>query len=293
MAPLATAVAPGHKELLRCYRTLYTEHPHALLPLETALPEELQYPARDLYRTVLTMILSVRMADSRLAPSLGKLFASYPDFQSLNGVSPSQLHGILRAAGIVLNNPSRNGNGARLWGLLGLYFGPWQQHITEQHLDTLRSLQVRGFGNKVVRLLQAYCFGNATVLPLDTPAFQALQSYCFYRAWKLDQARRDVEDKLRGIPGVSLVDFHELLRLRGQAGHIQPNCLTAKQRRIIIGWHAWRLLLPTHAQPLTPTWVRQHLVQNTELATALVHSVRPMLPRTRLSLPVAWSRTVL
>ena len=290
MGSLATTGAPERRALLRCYRTLYTEHPHALLPLETALPEELQYPARDLYRTVLTMILSVRMADSRLAPSLGKLFAGYPDFQSLNGVSQSQLHGILRAAGIVLNDPSRNGNGARLWGLLALYFGPWQQHVTEQHLDTLRSLQVRGFGDKVVRLLQAYCFGNAIVLPLDTPAFQTLQDYGFYGGWKLDQARCDVEDKLRGVCGVSLVDFHELLRFRGQAGHIQANCLTAKQRRIIIGWHAWRLLLPTHARPPTRTWVRQHLVQSAELAAALVHSVRPMLPRTSLSLPVAWSR---
>jgi endonuclease III len=290
MGPCATAGAPGHKELLQCYRTLYTEHPHALLPLETALPEELQYPARDLYRTMLTMILSVRMADSRLALSLGKLFTGYPNFQSLNGVSQSQLHGILRAAGIVLNDPRRNGNGARLWGLLALYFGPWQQHITEQQLETLRSLQVRGFGEKVVRLLQAYCFGNATVLPLDTPAFQALQACGFYKGWKLDQARRDVEDKLRGVHGVALVNLHELLRFRGQAGHIQPNCLTAKQRRIILGWHAWRLLLPTHARPLTCTWVQQHLVQNAELAAALVHSVHPMLTSTSLSPPVAWSR---
>src|SRR5919106_2314364 len=53
-------------ELLQCYCRLYNEHPHALLPLETALPAELQYPTRDRYRTVLTMILSVRMADVRL-----------------------------------------------------------------------------------------------------------------------------------------------------------------------------------------------------------------------------------
>ena len=275
----ASGCAPERAELIRCYCTLYAEHPHTLLPLETALPEELQYPARDLYRTALTMILSVRMADSRLAQTLGKLFARYPDFQSLKGVSQPQMHSLLRTAGVVLNDPGRNGNGARLWGLLELYFGPWQEHMTEQHVHMLLGHKVRGFGEKVVRLLQAYCFGNATVLPLDTPAFQALQDYGLYQGWKINAARLDVEQKLGGARWVSLVDFHELLRLRGQAGQVQPNRLTTKQRRIILGWHAWRLLLPVHTRQHTRAWVCHHLVQNAVLSAALVDYIRTIVPR--------------
>src|SRR5262245_12850209 len=146
-------------QLIACYRTLYEQHPHALLPLETALPAALQYTDRHLYRTVLTMILSVHMADVRLTQALGKLLARYPDFRSLQPLTMSQLHQVLREATVVLNDPGYSGNGGRLWGFLLRYFGPWGECCTEPDIRSLLAHKVRGFGEKVVRLLQAYCFG--------------------------------------------------------------------------------------------------------------------------------------
>jgi endonuclease III len=256
-------------DLRQCYQTLYEEHPHALLPLETALPEELQSPARDLYRTVLTMILSVRMADVRLTQALGKLFVRYPDFPHLKGLSMPQLHSVLRQATVVLNNPEQSGNGGRLWGLLQLYFGAWSEHITEAHVQMLLSHKVRGFGEKVVRLLQAYCFGNMQVLPLDTPAFGALRACGLYTNWQIAPARHDIEEKLAGVPGIALVDLHELLRFRGQAGYVDPERLTMKQQRLILGWNAWRLLISVHPSTHSRSWIRNHLVHHDALATAL------------------------
>jgi endonuclease III len=256
-------------EILRCYHRLYNEHPHALLPLETALPADLQHPARDRYRTVLTMILSVRMADTRLTQALGKLFASYPDFHSLQGLSKPQLHTVLRQAGVVLNNPDYTGNGGRLWEFLQLYFGPWLEHITAPHIQTLLAPKVRGFGDKIVRLLQAYCFGNTRVLPLDTPAFNAVRACGLYQDWKITDIRRDLEEKLAGVQHIALVDVHELLRFRGQAGRVEPHYLTRQQQQIIIGWNAWRLLIAPQSTPLSQAWLHQHLVQHETLATAL------------------------
>lgn len=265
-------------ELLQCYHRLHNEHPHALLPLETALPAALQYPLRDRYRTVLTMILSVRMADVRLTQVLGKLFASYSDFHSLQGLSKPQLHTILRQAGVVLNNPEYPGNGGRLWEFLQLYFGPWQEQITAQHTHMLLSSKVRGFGEKVVRLLQAYCFGNTRVLPLDTPAFHALRACGLYQDWNIIDARRDLEQQLAGVPGMALVDVHELLRFRGQAERVDPHRLSRQQQHIIIGWNAWRLLISPQSISLSQAWLRQHLVQHDRLATALfdyLHTIWP------------------
>jgi endonuclease III len=253
---------------------VYAEHPHTLLPLETSLPAELQYLSRTPYRTVLTMILSVRMADVRLTQVLGRLFAQYPDFDSLKGLSKSQLHSLLRAAGVVLNDPERSGNGARLWGFLQLYFGPWGEHITAPHLHMLRLHRVRGFGEKVVRLLHAYCLGNQHVLPLDTPAFAALQAFGLYTHGTIADARTDIEQKLSTAPGVSLIDFHELLRFRGQAGRITDHGLTRKQKRIIVGWNAWRLLISAHGNTITHDWIRHHLVQSDELSADLWDYVR-------------------
>ena len=141
----------------------------------------------------------------------------------------------------------------------------------------LQSLRVRGYGDKVVRLLQAYCFGNRNVLPLDTPAFSCLREYGFYRDSNIYNARLDVEKKLYGVKGVSLVDFHELLRFRGQAGKTHSKRLTAKQRKIIIGWNAWRLLPSLHREKLTQGWIRRHLVKSEDLSAELLDYVRLIL----------------
>lgn len=269
---------PTHEQLFQCYHTLYAEHPHSLLPLETALPPALQPPARNLYRTVLTMILSVRMADIRLTQAMAKLFVLYPDFHALQPLSMAQLHSALRQATVVLNNPQHSGNGGRLWGFLQLYSGPWGEQITEAHINMLLACRVRGFGEKVVRLLQAYCFGNPRVLPLDTPAFHALQAYGLYRHEKIAEARHDIEAKLRGMPAIALVDMHELLRFRGQAGRVQPHCLSAKQQRLIIGWNAWRVLISEHRNSRGYSWLRQWLVHDDVLATTFYDYVQTLFP---------------
>jgi endonuclease III len=266
--------------LIACYRTLYEQHPHTLLPLETALPAALQYADRDLYRTVLTMILSVHMADVRLTQALGKLLARYPDFRSLQPLTMPQLHQVLREATVVLNNPGSGGNGGRLWGFLLHYFGPWGECCTEPHVRALRAQNVRGFGEKVVRLLQAYCFGNPRVLPLDTPAFKALQAYGLYRNWHIHRARQDIEQQLQRVPGIALVDLHELLRFRGQAGRVNPERLTRKQQHILTGWNAWRVLISRHRHTSTPGWLRAHLVQSDALAQALYEHLRTLSTRT-------------
>ena len=56
-----------NRDIVNLYRTLYAEHPHHLLPLETSLPKELKFDARDQYRIILTMILSQRMGDCSLS----------------------------------------------------------------------------------------------------------------------------------------------------------------------------------------------------------------------------------
>jgi endonuclease III len=275
----AAVCPPGRAELLRCYHTLYDEHPHALLPLETALPEELRHPARDLYRGVLTMILSVRMADVRLTQALGRLFAHYPDFHCLRDLSMPQLYRVLRQATVVLNNPAHSGNGGRLWGFLQLYFGPWGERITEAQIQTLLAQRVRGFGAKVVRLLQAYCCGNTRLLPLDTPAFKALQACGLYTHWQIAQARQDIEEKLGGLSEIALVDLHELLRFRGQAGRVDAHRLTVRQQRIMLGWNAWRVLISVHSHVRQRSWLRRQLVHNDVLAAALCDYVQAISAR--------------
>jgi endonuclease III len=270
--------APTRTQLIACYRTLYEHHPHTLLPLETALPTVLQYTGRNMYRTVLTMILSVHMADVRLTQALGKLLARYPDFDSLKHLTMPQLHQVLREATVVLNDPAYSGNGGRLWGFLLRYFGPWGEYCTESHIRSLLVQRVRGFGEKVVRLLQAYCFGNPHVLPLDTPAFKALQAYGLYRHWNIHRVRQDIEQQLQSVSDIALVDLHELLRFHGQAGRVNLARLTTKQQHIITGWNAWRVLISRHSYTSDCGWLRTHLVQSDALAQALYQHLRTISP---------------
>ncbi len=267
---------PTPSALLHCYHKILSEHPHGLLPLETSLPPELRPPARDPYRTALTMILSVRTSDLRLSLSLAKLFSRYPSFSSLQALSRPQLHRALKQAGFLLSSPYGSGNGGRLWSLLQLYFGPWEEELTEERVEELCSLRVRGFGPKVLRLLQAYCFGNPKVLPLDTPAFQALQDLGFYPNTPIHQAREDLEEKLGGMPGLALIDLHELLRFRGQAGRVHPQSLSERQKKILVGWNAWRLLTSAQRKRLSLLWVRQHLLRDPHLSAQLWQWVQSM-----------------
>ncbi len=259
---------PDGNRLLDCCRRLQLVHLHKLLPLESALPVELRPEGRDKYRTTMTMILSQGISDRRLAQRLAQLFKEYPSFESLRSLDRQgirRLLGAKKAGGIGLGfpDPDGAGSGARLLGLRNCYFGPWNETTTQENIEALS--KERGFGPKMVRALQAYCFGNSAVFPLDGPAYKALCMLRMYRCGAdLDEVREDVESKLRG-ENLSLVDFHEMLRFIGQvAGKSQKG-----RNDIIIGWNAWRLLCSKRRDQITRTWIHEHLVQDEGIAKEL------------------------
>ena len=260
---------PSKEQLLEVYDWLDKKmHPHHLLPLETRLPEELKRESRDKYRIIMTMILSGLTLDKALTKSLSKLFKCYTDFQALRGLGRYEIKQLLSESGVGLNDPDHGGNGGRLWSLLECYFGTWGETVTERNIQDL--YQKKGFkGGKFARLLQAYCFGNNHVVPLDTPALNALRDplfpgYCVYSG---EEIRKDIEDKLRDEPKVSLIDFHEMLRFLEQ----YTGKSSKEQDNIIIGWNAWRLLCSSKRERITRdwTWIYDHLVQEKGIAEEL------------------------
>lgn len=253
---------------------LFSAHPHELLPLESALPVELQYASRDHYRIILTMTLSASTSDFRLTRALQKLFNHYQDFLSLKNLQKDELKDALATNGIGWNDPNRSGNGGRLWSLLTLYFGPRSQEITEPKILALKPLIARGFGSKMRKVLQAYCFGNKNVFPMDRAAFNALKDFGFYEGWSKDKARDDVERKLPRFKSGTLIDFHEMLRFRKQVGQVQKGSPNTKQREVIMGWNGWRLLCSSHRGISKPEWIYRHLVQDKQMARELFNFVR-------------------
>ena len=262
---------PDKKTLLHVYQELHKRHRHDLLPLETALPEELRPEKRDKYRTCMTMILSGGNSDKRLVVCLGKLFRRHPDFRSLGNLNKEGVERLLgkepAGIGLGLQNPDRGGNGARLWSFLQSYSGPWKGAITEPNILTLRGKN--GFkGGKFVRTLQAYCCGNKDVLPLDQRALDAIRDPLFpgYCDSSDDEIRNDMETKLRGERRVSLIDLHELLRFVEQDSRAKTK--QAKED-IIIGWNGWRLLCSLERAKITENWIHEHLVRDREIARDL------------------------
>jgi hypothetical protein len=244
-------------------------HPHELLPLESRLPRELHWEERDRYRIIMTMILSGGASDRRLSTCLGKVFKRYPNFESMRNLQKHEIKLLLRECGFTYVDPDRGGNGGRLWSFLECYHGARIEAITEA--DILGTLhQKNGFiAGHFVALVQAYCFGNNNVIPLDRPALSALRDPLFpaYCNFSDSQIRQDIEDKLRGEAGVSLIDFHEMLRFIEQ--------YTGKSRRkqdnIVIGWNAWRLLCSNRCNEITAdwTWIYNNLVKDERLAKEL------------------------
>ena len=265
----STSIATS-RDIVNLYRTLYAEHPHHLLPLETSLPEELKFDYRDQYRIILTMILSQRMGDLQLINCLVKLFSRYPDFESLKPLTQTQIRGVLSDAGFGFNDPEKQGNGARLWSLKEQYFGPWGRRVTQPQLQELISGRVRGFGLKFVRALQSYCFGNKEAFPLDGPAFRCLQEAGLFKDSRLDEARRDIEAMLSDQHEVHMIDFHELLRFRGQAGIVGSRSLSQRQEAVIRGWNGWRILCSNYRKNFNQEWIYGRLVKNREIATRLL-----------------------
>lgn len=122
-----------------------------------------------------------------------------------------------------------------------------------------------------MKLLQAYCFGNNNVIPLDTPALSALRDPLFpvYCNFSANEIPRDIEDKLRGEPGVSLIDFHEMLRFIGQTGGRDPKHFNSDDINVVIGWNAWRLLCSQKRAEITEDWIYKHLIRNEKIAKKL------------------------
>ena len=178
---------PSRDALVDAYWQLHRMHPQHLVRLESAspgqlpLPEELRHESRDKYRTIMTMTLSSGTSDKRLSQCLGGLFKMHPSFDSLRNLEKSEITRLLGSnsnGGIGLGDP-RGGNTARLWAIVTSYFGPWNEVITPENTQAL--VLKEGFGPKIVRLFEAYCWGNKDVFPLDQPAFRALLATDLYK----------------------------------------------------------------------------------------------------------------
>jgi hypothetical protein len=87
---------------------------------------------------------------------------------------------------------------------------------------------------------------------LDTTALSALSDPLSpeYSNASDDEIRRDIEGKLSGDAGISLIDFHELLRFAEQYSKAKSD---KTKKDIVIGWNAWRLLAPMSGSKLRRT----------------------------------------
>ena len=248
-----------------------TELPKELKPKP---PEELKperHKSRDEYRIVMTMILSPMKGDKQLTKCLGMLFNRYPDFESMKNITKPEIKKLLvkekdGGIGLGFSDPARGGNGARLWSFLECYFGTWQEVITPENINELNIKS--GFGPKNVRTLKAYCLGEEDVLPLDTRAFEALQAQLpRYKQYGDSAVREEIESQLAGEPGISLIDFHEMLRFRGQTVRKGKRAL----ENVIIGWNAWRLLCSKNRDMITnQEWICKKLIKDKRLAEELL-----------------------
>jgi hypothetical protein len=271
-----TSTDPDRDILVSLYHELKDKHPDDLLPLETELPSELQRQSRDQYCSVVTWVLSETSNDHNLSKALGRLFRRYPDFGALRFLSRQQIiERILSAENKGgcgfggYNKPNGGGSDDRMTTFLSRYFEDWKMRITEQHIWDLENPKPTGFGPELIRTLLAYCplGGNGSagrnVLPLDKPAFTALND-CLrergYRYRNKEDAREDIENKLSDEKGIPLIDFHELLRLRGQTSGRDREHLNSSDCKMIIGWNTWRLLCSNERGNITEAWISNHLI---------------------------------
>jgi len=226
----------------------------------------------------MTMALSERSDDYKLSKALGRLFHAYPDFKGLRFLSKQDMiERILASRGKGgcgfgdYNKPNGSGNDDRLHSIVNLFFNKWSEKITEQNIDDLEKLPFgSGWGPKFTRTLRAYCFGNKDVLLLDTQASSALRDplfpeYCNSSDYEI---RKDIEDKLRGEPEVSLIDFHEMLRFLEQYSRAKSD---KAKKNIIIGWNAWRLLCANERERIGTDWkwLQENLVEDESIAKEL------------------------
>lgn len=248
---------PDKDALLDEYQRLYKEHPKDLLPLETELPDQLKCESRDPYRIIMTMILSQRIDDHSLSVSLGKLFSAHPAIGSLRGlITWDDARNLLRGYDFKVDGPAGY-NVDRFRALLRLCFDEWSGTIGSNYIDTLKVK--RGYGPKFTRTLSAYHLGDRNVLPLDRKAFDALKKDGLYADDAgINRVRTDIEHKLSGEMGISLIDFHELLRFKGQTDGKEAG--SKELEDIIVGWNAWRLLCSSYREGITEQWIHTNLI---------------------------------
>lgn len=255
--------------LLDAYWRLHKKHPKHLLPLETKLPNQLKWESRDAYRIIMTMILSQRTDDHSLSVSLGKLFSAHPAIGSLRGlITWNDAKDLLRGYGFKVDGPAEY-NVDRFWAFLRLYFNEWSGVIGADYIDTLKVK--RGYGPKFTRTLSAYHLGDRNVLPLDGKAFDALRKVGLYAHANnndIDRVRTDIEHKLNDEKSIRLIDFHELLRFKGQTDGKEAG--SKELEDIIVGWNAWRLLCSSCRESITEQWIHANLITGSkELAKEL------------------------
>jgi len=210
------------------------------------------------------MILSGAMDDLRLTYSMNRFFEEYEDLRSLQGIRDQDVESVLRRFGIGRN---KTGNGLRLRSLL--HIRPWSKPFEMKDVATLGS----GFGNKFRKVLLAYAFGNRNEFPLDNPAFYALQELGFYthlKSGQIDDVRTDIERKIQRIHEMALIDFHELLRFRKQAGRITKGQTTRHQKDVILGWNGWRVLCSSSKNLMTTNWIKRDLIKDPNFAAEFV-----------------------
>jgi len=251
------------KEILEAYHQLESNHPHDLLPLESKLPEKLQYQHRDGYRIIVNMILSQRIGDYRLSASLGDLFSDYPTLESLCYLTTwKAVKDLLRRYGFQVDGPAAY-NVDRLWTLLRYYCGNWSRIIGPDYIDTLGV--ERGYGPKLTRTLHSYHLGDRNVFPLDGKGFYALTKVGLYsHDAGINGVRTDVENKLSGEKSIYLIDFHELLRFRGQTDGKEAG--SRQLEEVIVGWNAWRVLCSLERAKITEDWICMHLIKDKSIA---------------------------
>jgi hypothetical protein len=180
---------------------------------------------------------------------------------------------VLAGAGFGFNDPQKQGNGARLANLKEQYFSNWKREVTQAKVKGLELIKTRGFGPKFIRALQSYCFGNKEAFPLDGPAFRCLQEAGIYKDPPIDEARCDIESKLHKQYEVHAIDFHELLRFRGQAGIVDSKSVTQTQEDVITGWNGWRILCSVHRKSFSKEWMFEEVVRNQEIADRLTRYI--------------------
>jgi hypothetical protein len=231
----------------------------------------------------MTMVLSERSNDLNLSKALGRLFLRYPDFRSLQSLSRQEIIQRILAGENKggcgfggYNKPNGGGSDDRMITFVSRYFNDWERRITEQHIWGLEQPKPTGFGPKFIRTLLAYCPldgngpANRNVLPLDDPAFKALNDCLRGRGYQYrnkEDAREDIENKLSDENGIWLIDLHEMLRFEGQSSGKNKR----EQNQIILGWNAWRLLCSTERDRITRDWkwIYEHLVKDKDIAKEL------------------------